>query len=85
MQPLLPGQEEVVQTVRHSLQPFSSYSNLLACNSVEFKPTCPPPPPHMALGVRTTLGDTPKGTVARVFLASVFFVDLLYMGLRFRG
>jgi hypothetical protein len=26
-----------------------------------------------------------KGTVARDFLASVFFMDLLYMGLRFRG
>jgi hypothetical protein len=26
-----------------------------------------------------------KGTVARDFLASVFFMDLLYMGLIFRG
>jgi hypothetical protein len=26
-----------------------------------------------------------KGTVARDFLASVFFMDLLYMGLRLRG
>ncbi len=26
-----------------------------------------------------------KGTVARDFLASIFFMDLLYMGLIFRG
>ncbi len=29
--------------------------------------------------------DSLKGTVAQDFLASVFFMDLLYMGLRFRG
>ncbi len=39
----------------------------------------------MQKGLPGQAEDVIKGTVARDFLATVFFMDLLHMGLTFRG